>query len=212
MGHNSRFHCVVVGALLVVSCASEPTVITVGSPDGVLDCDEGKIPRAADASGGADTEQGAVEAALATWLEEGARLANPTEAEVWSAVVGGNEVAIAIPEREGDGGWEASVQECGSPETGPAEIDGSLDCAGSVSWTQQGLLDSETPGEDTSERAIDIALAGYLDRSAAEIVMIDETTGSLVIEDREQMVAFASEAPAGGWVVTTIIGCDEIPA
>lgn len=37
--------------------------------------------------------------------------------------------------------------------------------------------------------------------------MIDEDTGSLVVDEREQVVAYASEAPAGGWVATTMTGC-----
>ncbi len=200
-----------VGALTLVSCAAETTVVTVGSPDGVLDCGRGEIPRAAHVLADGESEQQAVESALVGWLEDGARLAKPDEAELWSAVVDGNEIAIAVPEREGDGGWVvAAVQECGRPDIGPAEIDGSIDCAGETVWTQQASLDSETPGEETPEEAIRLALEAYLSGSGGEVVMVESIIGSVVVDEREHIVAFATESPAGGWIASTLIGCDEI--
>lgn len=199
------------GTLALLSCSGEATVITVGSPDGVLDCGRGEIPRAGNASGSGDTEQDAVENALITWLEDGASLANPTEAEVWSAVVDGNEVAIGIPERGGDGKWVvADVQVCGEPETGPADIDGSLDCAGEMVWTEQAMFDVDTRGEATPELAVRLDLDRHRERLGGEIVLIDDNTGSLVVDEREQVVAFATAAPAGGWVVATTMGCGDI--
>lgn len=209
----SRVGSLAVGALALVSCAAETTVITAGSPDGVLDCGMGETPRAAAVVAEGDSEQQAVETALTNWLHDGASLANPTESEVWSAVVEGNEVAIAIPEREGDGGWAVrDVQTCGPPRTGPAATDGSLDCASEAMWTQQAMIDAETPGEETSENAIRLALAEYLDTRGGEIVIIDHNTGSLVVDEREQVIAFASIAPGGGWVAATLMGCDEVSA
>lgn len=211
MRHLSRLGFLVVGVLTLISCAGDATVITVGSPDGVLDCGRGEIPRSTEALVSGDSEQQAVERALVTWLEDGASLANPTEAEVWSAVVEGNEIAIAVPEQEGDGGWVvADVRICEEPESGPAEIDGSIDCPGDTFWTQQAMLDTETPGEDTPEEAVRLGLEPYAERNGGEIMMIDESTGSLVVDEREQVVAYADEAPAGGWVATTMTGCGEI--
>ena len=211
MGHNSRLGILMLGTLALLSCSGEATVITVGSPDGVLDCGRGEIPRAADASGSGDTEQDAVENALITCLEDGASLANPTEAAVWSAVVDGNEVAIGIPERGGDGDWVvADVQVCGEPDTGPARVDGSLDCVGEMVWTEQAMLDTDARGEDTPELAVRLDLDRHRERYGGEVAMIDENTGSLVVDEREQVVAFATEAPAGGWVVATTMGCGEV--
>jgi hypothetical protein len=201
-----------VGVLTLTSCAGEETVITIGSPDGVLDCRRGEIPRAADVLADGESEQQAVESALVSWLEDGARLAKPDEAEVWSAVIDGNEIASAGPEREGDGGWVvAAVQECGRPDTGPAEIDGSIDCAAETVWTQQASLDGETPGDETPEKAIRSALEAYLNESGGEVVMVSDHTGSVVVDEREQIVAFATRADAGGWVAATLMGCDELP-
>jgi len=212
VGHRSSFAILSVVALAIVSCTGGTTVITVGSPDGVLDCRRGEIPRGAGVFADGDSEQQAVEAALVNWLRDGASFANPTEAEVWSAVLEGNEIAIAVPEREGDGGWVvADVQTCGQPDTGPAEIDGSIDCAGDLVWTEQASLDAETPGENTPEEAIRLGLERHQERYGGEIVMIDDNTGSLVVDELEQAVTFATEAPAGGWVASTMIGCDEIP-
>lgn len=211
MGHLSRVSLLLVGTIALISCTGEPTVITVGSPDGVLDCRRGEIPRATETFANGDGEQQAVEQALIIWLEDGASLANPTEAETWSAVIEGNEIAIAFPEREGDGGWVVTdVHVCGEPESGPAEIDGSIDCPGDTFWTQQAMLDTETPGENTPEEAVRHGLEPYVERNGGEITMIDEDTGSLVVDEREQVVAYASEAPAGGWVATTMTGCGEI--
>lgn len=144
---------------LLVSCTFDTTVVTVGSPDGFLDCGDGEIPRSGDIFTSGDNEQQVVEEALAAWLEDGASLANPTEAEVWSAVIEGREVALAVPEREGDGGWVvADVRMCGEPDTGPAEIDGSIDCAGDGYWDQQATMDPEIPGEAMPEESVRVAL------------------------------------------------------
>lgn len=186
-------------------------MITVGSPDGLLDCGEGEVPRSGEVHTSGDSEQQAVEQALAAWLEDGGSLATPTEAEVWSAVIEGREVAIAVPEQEGDGGWVvADVRVCGQPDIGPAQVDGSIDCAGDSYWDQQAMLDSETPGLDRPEEAIELALEPYLQGNDGEIVMIDENTGSLVVDDREQVVANATEVPAGGWAVSAMTGCSDI--
>jgi hypothetical protein len=40
------------------------------------------------------------------------------------------------------------------------------------------------------------------------IVIVDESRGSLVVDDAEVVVGLASEAPAGGWLVLTGLGCD----
>jgi hypothetical protein len=39
------------------------------------------------------------------------------------------------------------------------------------------------------------------------VTVIGEGLGSLVVDGREVVVAIASEAPAGGWLVLTLTGC-----
>jgi hypothetical protein len=40
------------------------------------------------------------------------------------------------------------------------------------------------------------------------IAMVDESQGSLVVDEAEVVIGQATEAPAGGWLVLTGLGCD----
>jgi hypothetical protein len=178
------------------------------SGDGQLDCDEGEIAQGADSEVFADTEDGVVALALEQWTAKGAVAVELPPDESWSAVLDDRDVAIAYPERNGDGGWIVhAVSTCGPSLTGPAGFDGELDCANDSSWSQQGSIDPTIPGLPTVELALRDAIQPHLERHRGTFARIREAVGSLVMEDREQVVALASEVDAGGWVVTTLKGC-----
>jgi hypothetical protein len=155
------------------------------------------------------TEAEVVEYALAKWVEGGAEIVELPEDESWAAVQDNRDVAIAYPEVEGNGTWVVhDVQVCGEPEMGPAPIDGTLDCANEASWVIQASFDPDIPGDPNPDDAVLEALGPYQDARGGEIVFIDENTASLVVEDREQVVASAIAVPAGGWAVSTVSGCE----
>ena len=123
-------------------------------------------------------------------------------------IMDGRDVAIATPERNGDGSWTSSVITCGEPEAGPAPIDGVLDCTGGLEWIEQSDGEGSVPGSPIPEDAVRAVLEPYQQSFGGEIVMIDQTTGSLVAAEREQVVARATEVvPAGGWVVDSGASC-----
>jgi len=179
------------------------------SGDGTLDCLDGQIIRAVDIETAGSSERAVIVDALAQWTSQGAVLVVLPSRGLWSAVLDGSDVAIALAELNGDGTWVVQdVQTCGEPETGPAEIDGELDCASDSSWGMMGAIDPTIPGVATSEEAVRSSLEWYADRYGGEIVLIGDGVGALVVDQREQVVARAIEVAAGGWVVTTLLGCD----
>jgi hypothetical protein len=207
-----------VAALVFVSaCAATNQPATKGPllvGDGAPDCADGEVTRGTDISVSAETEMEAVEAALKQWTDEGADVVEFDGVESWSATLNGREVATAVPELGGDGVWVVQdVQTCGTPETGPAAIDGVLDCANEYRWSMQAGIDPTIPGVPTPEEAITQMLEGFKDRYGGEIVLVDDLTGSLVVNSREQVVTTASESPAGGWTVLGAAGCEgfELP-
>lgn len=196
--------------LLMASCASDtPTVAGVDVfGDGRLDCGDGEIFQGADIEVFADSENEVVALALEGWTSMGAALVAIPPDESWSAVLDGREVAIAYPELNGDGRWTVhAVRTCGPPLTGPAPLDGNLDCANDAEWGESGSIDPTTPGVPTPDEALQLALEPFLDRRGGEIAEIGEVVASLVVDDREQVVAIATEVDAGGWVVTRVSGC-----
>ena len=196
----------VIAAVVWLTACAAPSVETV-SGDGTLDCDDGQVAQSVGVSSSASTEQEVVEAALAEWADAGAELVEFPETESWAAVVDGRDVAVVVPELNGDGSWFISnVSLCGDPDVGPAEIDGQLDCAYDESWIEQGSFDPDIPGDATAEEAIQASLAPHQERYGGEII-VNETTGSIVVDGREQVVALATEVPAGGWAVATVSGC-----
>lgn len=200
---------VTLSILMTVSCGSVSSSPQTTAADGSLDCDGDEVVLSADIRVSGATEQDVALAALDEWIDDGASAARVRSAESWSALAGGREVAVAVPEQNGDGSWVVhDVRVCGEPRSGPARIDGKLDCDGDVSWTQQASFLPDTIGDPTPEDA----LVGFLDqwrqRYGGEIVLAGEAAGSLVVDGREQVVASASEAPAGGWLVATTVGCD----
>jgi hypothetical protein len=179
------------------------------SGDGTLDCPDGQIIRTVDIETSGNTERAVTIDALAQWTSQGALLLDLPSQGLWSAVLDGSDVAIALAELNGDGTWVVQdVQTCGEPETGPAGIDGELDCANESSWVMTGTIDPTLPGVATAEEAVSSSLDWYAERYGGEIVIVSEGVGSLVVDRREQVVARAVEVSAGGWVVTTVLGCD----
>jgi hypothetical protein len=65
-----------------------------------------------------------------------------------------------------------------------------------------------TVGLPTPDAALEKALEAFLRKRGGEMMLLDEGLGSLVIDGREMVVAIASEAPAGGWLVLTFTTCE----
>jgi hypothetical protein len=195
-------------ALVLAACGQAATS-SPGGGDGSLDCDPGQVTQGAGIFAEGETERDVAEEALRTWTDQGAALVEFPEAEVWSAVLEGRDVAVAVVELEGDGTWVThDVTICGEAETGPAPIDGRLDCPNGYRWYMQAGIDPSVPGLPTPEDALRAALEQFQARYGGEIVLIDEKTASLVVDGREQVTTSAIEAPAGGWTVGAVEGCE----
>lgn len=195
---------------LVASCGGDTAAVAGpdAAGDGRLDCDEGEVTRGADIEVFGDSENEAVALALQQWTLTGAALVAIPADESWSAVIDGRDVAIAYPERNGDGRWTVhGVSTCGPPRTGPAPLDGDLDCANDARWGWQGSIDPTVPGLPTAGDALLSGLQPFLDKHGGKFVPIDDRVASVVVDDREQVVAVATEVEAAGWVVTSISGC-----
>lgn len=206
MPTTPRLGAVIVGMVLtglLAACGSEVD-LSAGGGDGSLDCVGAQVERGAHAVVEAESESVAVSEALAEWTEAGGTVVEGDE--FWYVILDGRDVAIAQPERNGDGSWTATLITCGEPETGPAPIDGVLDCADEREWIEQAGVDGTVPGLPSPEEAVREVLGPYQQSSGGEIVL-DGNTGSLVVEDREQVVVRAIEVPAGGWGVETTTWC-----
>ncbi|MFV2000733.1 MAG: hypothetical protein ACC654_10265, partial [Acidimicrobiia bacterium] len=148
--------------------------------DGILDCAPGQVVRAADVDVSAATRILVAAQALEEWTTRGAILWDLPSLELWSAVLDGEDVAIAFPELNGDGTWVVhDVQTCGEPESGPAGIDGELDCATDSSWVMQGSIDPTIPGLPSAEEAVRSSLDWYAERYGGDIVVVSDGVGSL---------------------------------
>lgn len=195
---------VIIG-LLLAACSG--TASDAGG-DGVLDCGDGQVAQTAGitASGAAEAEVAKV--ALKGWAANGATVKEFSEVGAWSAVQGGDDIAVAVPEQNADGGWKVStVDVCGTPITGAAPLDGALDCVDAGEWSYQGILESSATGVDTAELALTEGLGPFEQQFGGEIVLVGSTTGSLVINQRELVVVEANELDDGTWVVLGGIGC-----
>ncbi len=206
---------VVACALVVSACSALPGVASGNieegrSGDGVLDCGDGQVVRAVATAVSDTLETDVVRVALAEWTAGGGDALAVPSLELWTVVVDGRDVAVAYPEINGDGTWTVhDVQTCGEPDTGPSTIDGEIDCATEFWWTIQGSIDPNTPGEASSpEEAIRVTLEGYARRHGGDIAPGEMMVGSLVVQQREVVVASATEVPAGGRVTLTIVGCE----
>lgn len=205
-----RVIAVMVFLILLDACASGAGSGSFVYGDGVLDCLDGQAVRSAEIDVSAGDELAVVAAALAQWTDEGGLLLELPSDESWSVGLNGRDVAIAYPEIDGTGSWVVhDVRTCGEPGTGPLAIDGELDCANESRWSIQATLDLAIPGLPSANDALRSALEPYVRRHGGEIVLIRNDIGSLVVQQREQVIALASEVPAGGWAVATLAGCDR---
>ena len=73
----------------------------------------------------------------------------------------------------------------------------------------QGSVAPDTQGSPTPAEELESFLAQWGSRYRPEIVIVDDTKGSLVVEGHEKVVAFATPAPAGGWIVLTTLYCES---
>ena len=140
-------------ALIVSACGQPGEPSAAG--DGVLDCAEGEIERGGGIFVAGSSEEEVVSAALEEWVAQGAEVIRSHPDESWSAVLDGQEVAIAVPEQNGDGTWVVhAVSVCGAPEQGPADIDGSLDCQNDAHWLMQAGFAPDVIGDPTAEESV----------------------------------------------------------
>lgn len=197
-------------AVVLGGCAAvEGDTVSFTPGDGVLDCDDGQVVRAVGITASAGTELEVVESALERWIREDAEVVQLPADESWVAVLDGRDVAIVYPEVDGTGAWVThDVQTCDEPAEGSGAIDGELDCVNDYRWTMQGSIDPSVPGFPTEEEALTMALEPFVFAHDGEIVFVDETVGSLVVDQREQVVARAGEVPAGGWTVLVVEACE----
>lgn len=101
-----------------------------------------------------------------------------------------------------------STSHAEEPEVVADSPDGSLDCDNETTFTQQGIVLPDTRGESTPERALRGFLEQWIPRFRGEIAIVREKVGSLVVGGRERVVAKATSAPAGGWIVLTTHYCE----
>ena len=91
-----------------------------------------------------------------------------------------------------------------------SSADGALDCMNDdTEFSMQGSVPADATGPPTPEEELRMFLSEWRSKYGGEIVLVDETTGSLVVDGREQVVAHATPAPAGGWNVLTTLFCES---
>lgn len=102
---------------------------------------------------------------------------------------------------------------CGGHEDGPSvgekdpAVVGELGCSEPV-WMERPSFPAAVQGSPTAEEAIRSALDPWMDRYGGEVVLFVEDRGSLVVEQNELVVVTVFEAPAGGWLVATLVSCE----
>ncbi len=201
-----RMNGAVAFLLLVSACGVGDESAVAG--DGVLDCRGGQVERSAGIDVTGDTEEDAVGLALAQWTDDGGVLRENRSERSWYITQDGRDVAIAYPEPNGLGTWDVQdVRICADPDTGPAAIDGELDCADENSWAVSGTPDVTSRGAASAEDAMRENLERFRQRHGGEIVLVGDTEGSLVVDNREQVRVRATEVPAGGWGILSMAGC-----
>lgn len=88
-------------------------------------------------------------------------------------------------------------------------IDGEPDCSAvDGGWSMQASLGPDAVGAPTPEEEINGFLAAWANRFGGDIVHIRQGVGALVVDGAEVVVAVATPAPAGGWIVSTTVGCE----
>jgi len=121
-------------------------------------------------------------------------------------------------DRVAAGGGGGSRSEEGWPDCDPvgrffahslgrSAIDGTLDCgADEQRFSAVAEIDVNAPGLPSPE-ALEAGLRSYITGPEDEIVVIDETTASLVVRGRERVVGVATQVGAGVFVMTSATGC-----
>ena len=202
-------------AFCLVGCTTTVVSVTVGV-DGSLDCEAGEVPRSVHGEWSFPTERRVAEASLESFLGAG-RLLRQVEPGLWSVVSSSDdrEIASSVVEQNGDGLFTAGheVLSCFQVGDGPAAIDGELDCADDYRWGMQPGLDPDAELADSAEAALSDFWERMTTRYGGEVVMVDEFNFSLVLFDREQVVARAGEVTPGGWALSSAEGCRgfEVP-
>lgn len=183
------------------------TSIGSATIDGVLDCGVNQVLRDGEVNVSAATEEAVVSLALDPLMTSMSD--RQSVGGMWSVVEEGREIALALAEKNGDGSWVIhDVRVCGEPRSSAAPVDGELDCASDTTWGQQGTPDPSIPGATTAEAAVTSALETYRARFGGEIRFHPPTTGTLIVDAREQIIVRISEVPAGGWGGSNVEGCE----
>ncbi len=84
-----------------------------------------------------------------------------------------------------------------------------LECGGEQERLLEYDLDPERPGTATQEEAVDEPLAFYVDQHGGEVAMLRSDAYALEVGGRTVVVADVTQAPAGGFWVTTLHVCDS---
>ena len=94
---------------------------------------------------------------------------------------------------------------------GVAAIDGELDCDfDSGSWGVQAGFDDTIPGAPDPIREIEDVLRPYQEEySLGDVEHIQDGVGSLVSERGEVVLAQLGQTTQGGWVLSSLSGCNE---
>lgn len=93
-------------------------------------------------------------------------------------------------------------------EDSVAEADGVLECPESERLFQTAEFLEGTSGSESPVQELRSFLGQWTDRFAsAEVSIIDDRRGSLVIDDQEKVTAVVRRAPAGGWIVQNSSFC-----
>jgi hypothetical protein len=95
---------------------------------------------------------------------------------------------------------------CGGAD--PVVADGELDCETELTWSEEGSVPEGTKGLADPGDAVEAYLTPFMENHGGVIAIVDESQGSLVVDEAEVVVGLATEAPAGGWLVLTGLGCD----
>ncbi len=109
-------------------------------------------------------------------------------------------------------GGDAATGDPGDTVGTIARVDHQVDCLDADGWSFEGALDADAAGEAaTPEEALKSYAVRLVVDDLGVSLEVDGATGSLISAGRELVVMSAVEAPAGGWVVTTAVGCSEVP-
>ncbi|MFQ5554177.1 MAG: hypothetical protein ACE5GC_02255 [Acidimicrobiia bacterium] len=212
-GSVTRWAAAAALALVVAACgtgtgqaAGEPPERQVPG-DGAFDCLPGEEIVRFPAVGTGSGPEDAAAVALAPYLgDRGSVTRSPDGA--FMATVDGRDIGMVVAERVGDVWSVDGASICFDRQLLPPVLDGDLDCSTDGGWGMQGLLSADASGPPSPVEALQEALGPWQTDFGGDVAMTGPSRASLVLEGREVVHAIASEAPAGGWAVTTFQGCE----